>query len=275
MVRNLARNLIFAVIFCLLLPLHSEVFLNRLEASYTYEYLDPIDTYGDWHSFNVTYFRQETSTFNFHLGATFHNRLIVGPTYDHSGILFFGGVTKDWSSRLYSNFSASFGTECDYLPEYRFDADLNLKLLKHKNLIATLGYAYVNYHTFYEDIIWRYGLALHIKRFVFELMFYDNLSINANSDEEIESSTMLFSVGYGMEGWQWTHLIFNFGSQAYLLYDPFLNDLYRVELDSNEITLKHRRWIKNDFGWFASLGFMQLDTYYEKYLFQFGLFWQW
>lgn len=269
MVRNLVRILFF--IFLVAAPLNSDVFLNRIEASYTYEYLDPYDDYGDWHSFNVTYFRQETPTFSFHLGATFHNRLIVAPNYENSGILLFGGITKDLTSRLYSNLVLSFGTECDFLPEYRIDADINLKLLKNKNLIATLGYAYVNYHTPYEDIIWRYGLSLHIKRFVFELMFYENHSIHDNDPDDIYSDSMLFGVGYGADGWQWTHLIFNFGSQAYLLNDP---NLTRIKLDSNEITLKHRRWIKNNFGWFASLGFMQLDQYYEKYLLQFGLFWQ-
>ncbi len=250
------------------LSLSGKVFLNRIEASYMYEYLDPYDDYGDWHSFNVTYYRQETPAFNFHLGATFHNRLIVGPDYGNSGILVFGGIAKDWTARLYSNFAASFGTRCDYLQEYRFDADINLKLLKNKNLIATMGYAYVNYHTPYEDVIWRYGLSLYVKRFIFELMFFNNRSIPG----DIKSESMQFSIGYGEEHWQWTYLIFNFGSQAYL--NIISTNLDRIELDSNEITLKHRRWIKRDFGWFAALGFLQLDTYYHKYLFQFGLFWQ-
>lgn len=269
---KLTRIVGLILIFCFSIPISAEVFLNRLEAGYTYEYLDPTTDYGDWHSFNITYFKTETPTLNFHVGTTFHNRLIVAPSFAHSGFLFFGGITKDISSRFYTNLVLSFGTESDYLPEYRVDTDANLKLFKSRRLIATLGYAYVNYHTQYEDIIWRYGLAWHIRSFVFELMFYDNLSKNTFNNQEIKSSTMLFSAGYGRDGWQWTHLIFNFGSQAY-----FLNDinLTRVELDSNEITLKHRRWIKADFGWFASLGYMQLDTYYNKYLFQFGLFWQW
>nr|HPR17448.1 YaiO family outer membrane beta-barrel protein [Candidatus Cloacimonadota bacterium] len=177
-----------------------------------------------------------------------------------------GGIGKTWSSRLFSNFALAFGTECDYLPEYRFDADINLKLLRNRNLIATLGYTYSNAYTPHEDIIWHYGASLYIKRFIFELMFFDNLS----KPGDVKSGSMQFSIGYGEEFRQWTYLIFNFGSQAYQdTFDPNLN---KIEMDSNEITLRHRRWLKQDFGWFAAFSYMELANAYNKYLFQLGLF---
>ena len=234
----------------------SEVFLKRLETSLQYEYLDPNEVYGEWWALNATYFREVKADFHYHLGATAHYR-------DEAALLIFGGIGKTWSRRLFSNFALSLATRCDYLPQFRFDADINLKLLKTENLVATLGFAYVDYHTDYEDIIWRYGLALYLKRLIFELMIFNNTS----NPGKVQSSTAMFSIGYGEEGWQWTYLVFNFGQQAYYVD-------YEVIHDSNEITLKHRRWIKRDFGWFAALGYMQLGQSYEKYLFQFGLFWQ-
>ena len=234
----------------------SEVFLNRIESSLMYEHLDPNDIYGDWFALNVTYFREVNPTLNYHVGATVHFR-------DENAILFFAGIGKVWTRKLFSNFAFSAATKCNYLQKYRWDADINLKLLKNENLIATLGYAYVKSYGVHEDHIWRYGLSLYVKRFIFEFMIFDNTSNPGN----LKSSTSLFSIGYGIDGWQWTYFIFNFGKQAYYVdYDV-------IEV-SNEITLKHRHWLENDFGWFASLGFMELGNAYDKYLFQFGLFWQ-
>jgi YaiO family outer membrane protein len=236
--------------------------LHRVETSLLYEYLTPNDAYGEWQALNVTYFKEVSPRFNWHAGITAHYR-------DETALLLFGGIGVIWAKRLFSNFAASFGTKCDYLQEYRFDADINLKLLKSEALIATLGYAYVNYHTVHEDIIWRYGCSLYLQRLVFELMFYNNTS----KPGDIKSSTTLFSAGYGEEGWQWTYLIFNFGEQSYLATYVVGNP--EIVQDSNEITLKHRHWLKKDFGWFASLGYMELGLAYEKFLFQFGFFWQW
>jgi len=239
----------------------SEVFLNRIEASFQYDYLTPDSLYGDWNAITVTYFREVSPTFNYHVGASAHYR-------NKGAILLFAGIAKDWSQKLFSNFAVSTATNCDYLQRYRLDADINLKLFKSEFLIATLGYAYVKYHNVHEDIIWRYGLSAYIKRIVLEFMIFNNTSMPGDS----KSSTSLFGIGYGIDGWQWTHLIFNFGQQSYLATYALGNP--EVIQDSNEITLKHRHWIKKDFGWFASFGFMELGDSYNKYLFEFGLFWK-
>ena len=250
------------IVICLILffvftmPAWSEVFLNRIETSLLNEYLSPNDTYGEWYALNATYYRDAAPTWNYHIGATGHYR-------EDGALLLFAGIAKNWSRKLFSNFAVSTSTECDYLPVFRLDADINVKLFKNEILIATLGYAYVNYHTDYEDIIWRYGASLYIQRLVFELMVLDNTS----NPKNVKSSTTLLSIGYGLEGWQWTYLVINFGQQAY-----YVN--YEIIQNSNEFTLKHRRWLKKDFGLFASLGYMELGTSYEKYLFQLGFFWQ-
>jgi YaiO family outer membrane protein len=247
-------------------PVRSEVFLNRIEASYMYEYLRPFNDYGDWHSFNITYYRQQRPDFNYHLGATLHHRPIT--SLRESGILLFGGISKDWSARLYSNFSLSFGSKTDYLPEYRYDLDINLKLLKHRNLVFTLGYAYINYFTVHEDVLWRYGFTLYHKSLIFSIMFFDNYSDPGN----VDSQKTQFSFGVGREHWQWTYLILDYGTQAYLnIYNP---NQVKIEQDVIEIALKHRRWLKRDFGFFLTLSLLELEASYTKYGVQFGLFWQ-
>jgi YaiO family outer membrane protein len=248
--------LLLILVFAFTVSAWSEVFLNRIEASIQYEYLHPDSLYGAWNALDLTYYRQVNPGFNFHVGVSTHYR-------ENAALLLYAGIGKSILPRLYTNLAISGATKCDYLQQYRLDADINLKLLKNESLIATLGYAYVNYHTKYKDVLWRYGLSYYITRFIFEFIIYDNTS----TPGDVKSSTSLFSLAYGVDGWQWTHFIFNIGKQAYYV-------TYDVVQESNDITIKHRRWLKNDFGWFASLGYMQLGESYDKYLLEFGLFWQ-
>ncbi|MFC1898277.1 YaiO family outer membrane beta-barrel protein [Candidatus Cloacimonadota bacterium] len=252
--KKIALLLIFILAFTA--ATWSEVFLHRIETSIQYEYLNPDSLYDSWNSLTVKYFREVNPTFNYHVGASIHNR-------NDSALLLFAGIGKTLSKRWFTNLAVSTSTKCDYLQQFRFDADINVILFRQENLIATLGYAWINYHTEYEDVLWRYGLSYIISRFVFEFMIFENTS----TPGKVESSTALFSLGYGIDGWQWTHMVFNFGNQAYWATNYVLQN-------SDEIILKHRHWLKKDFGWFASLGFLDLGEAYEKYLIEFGLFWQ-
>ncbi|MDO9578345.1 MAG: YaiO family outer membrane beta-barrel protein, partial [Candidatus Cloacimonadales bacterium] len=192
--------LLLIIVLAFTATVWSEVFLNRIEPSIQYEYLDPDSLYGAWSAVNVTYFREVNPYFNYHLGATAHYR-------NDAALLLYGGIFKTLSRKLFTNLAISGATKCDYLQKYRFDADINLKIFRSEALIATLGYAYVNYHNVHEDIIWRYGLSVYITRFIFQFMIFDNTS----KPGDIKSSMNLFSIGYGIEGWQWTYLTFNFG----------------------------------------------------------------
>lgn len=239
----------------------SQAYKNRLEAYYTYDYLDPDSLYNAWQSQTIGYYRTVNRKFNYHLVGTFHQR------YD-KGVLFEAVFTRVWNRKFFNDAAISMGSDVDYLQKLRLDFNLYYKFLKKENLIASLGAAWIDYHDEHEDTILRAGLAYYYKRWIAEYVHFRNRS----NPGKVDTSTNQVSIGYGREFKHWTYLIYSRGKQGYLA--TYLDVPEEVNSKSYEITLKHRQWLGKNYGLFIHLIYTNLDEVYEKYNASLGVFWQ-
>lgn len=230
----------------------------RIETSITYDHLSPNADYGDWLNGDVALYakiRRNVTAFG-RLGL--HSRDIEG-----EGQIAVGGAYVDWLPWLttYSAISRGFGE--NYLPFSRVDHDFNFPFAP---FVFTLGASFINYQGPQEDRIMSLGVTWYHERWVTEYRLFRNTSDPGNLD----SDTHLLSVGYGEEGWQWTYFKLSLGAQAYQATS--LAEPQDVRQDATELSFYHRHWLGKDWGLTGSVGFLSLESGYDKYTLSIGLF---
>ena len=235
---------------------------HRIEASVSYEYLSPHETYGDWNAANIAFYSKVSPTFTYFIEGSVANRL------EGNGAAGTVGAYKDWTSFLYTYTAVSAGTYTPYLPKFRIDHDFNFKLGANKNYVLTAGITYIDYFTDHRDFIVSGGPTFYWNRWVLQYRLFHNES-NPGS---VESYSHLISVGYGEDGWQWTYLNVSFGKQAYLATS--LDTPEAVNNDSLNITLQHRHWLGKHYGIFGEASYFKLEEGYEKYGINCGIFYE-
>jgi YaiO family outer membrane protein len=233
---------------------------RRVEANVLYENLSPHDIYGSWSHILVSYYSspQRGLTWFLQLGGFTRNA--------GDALLGVAGAYKDWSDRFYTYSALSSGTDSAYLPKFRIDNDFNFKLGEKRNIVWTLGVIYLNYYNAHEDLILSSGITLYFQGLVTTYRIFRNRS-NPGS---ITSLSHLIDAAYGREGWQWTNLTFSFGNQAYLA--DYLVKPEEVDQNSLYLVLKHRRWIKKDWGILGDMSFFKLEDGYNKFGLSLGFF---
>lgn len=233
---------------------------DRIDVSFTYEYLDPSSDYGSWKNFNLSYYQKYSKDLTLVYQAGFFNR------DEGSGTLFALGAYNDWNPSLYTYSQITVGTDTDYLPKYRLDHDFYFKFGEHKQWVGILGLTYIDYHDVHSDTIGSVGLTYYGPRYNATYRFFVN-----NSDPgSVNSNTHLLSIGYGAEKEYWTYFDISYGNQAYLsTLDP---NYQNVDNDAFDTRLSHRHWLTENTGVFGSVGYFNLNDGYDKYLFQIGYF---
>jgi len=235
---------------------------RRIEASVSFEHLSPHGIYGNWYASNVAFYNRVSPTFTWFAQGSLHNRS------EGSGITATAGAYKDWHDNLYTYSSFTAGSHSDYLPEFRADHDFNFKSGKNKNYVLTAGVAYINYFTDHSDLIFSGGLTAYRNKWILQYRLFHNRS-NPGS---IGSFSHLISSGYGEEGLRWTYLNFSFGKQAYLATS--LATPQSVNQDSLNLSLQHRRWVGEYYGFFGDAGYFKLEDGYDKFSISCGLFYE-
>jgi YaiO family outer membrane protein len=233
---------------------------RRLEANFSYEYLSPRDSYDPWKTFSLAYYHKPVDAFTYFLQ--------IGGFSREEGEAFLGniGCYKDWAPRLYTFSSLTAGTNSEYLPRIRVDHDFNIKAGPNKDIVWTLGAAYIKYFDVHKDLILSTGITWYLKEWILNYRIFRNDS----SPGDVISYSHLMSAGYGREGWQWTYLTFSYGKQAYLA--TYLASPEEVTRDAFSADLKHRRWIGKGYGIFVSVNYFKLNDGYEKYGISPGIF---
>jgi YaiO family outer membrane protein len=233
---------------------------KRVEAYLLYENLSPNDIYGSWTNILLSYYTspQRGLTWFLQLGG-FHRN--VG-----DALLGVGGAYKDWTDRLYTYTALAAGSDSVYLPQVRFDNDINFKFGDKRNIVGTLGVTYVNYHNTHEDLIFSTGITLYRKRWITTYRIFRNKSDPGN----VTSFSHLIDLAYGKEGSQWTNLTVSFGNQAYLA--DYLSKPEEVNQDSVYLVIKHRQWINSSWGILGDLSYFKLEGGYKKFGLSLGFF---
>lgn len=233
---------------------------QRLEAKFSYEYLNPKSVYGTRETFDLYYYNKHANDLTYFLQLGIFDR--------EEGKALLGGLGayKDWKSNFYTYSALSIGTNSEYLPRFRIDNDFNFKVGPEKNIVLTAGITYIEYFDVHEDVILSAGLTYYQNMWVSGYRFFRNHSDPGDSI----SYSHLVNIAYGSEESHWTYLIFSYGNQAYLATS--LSNPEEIDQDALSITLKHRRRIKDNYGVILETGFFELEDGYKKYLFAPGVF---
>lgn len=231
----------------------------RIEASYSFDYLDPSDPYGEWHSGQISFYHTVTPDFTYFIqGAGYHREEGAGAT----GTI---GVYKGWTSFLYTFTSVSAGTKINYLPEYRIDQDFNFSIWPGRNLNFVAGVSYIDYFEDSNGWIVSGGPMIAFDK----LILHYRLFYNVSNPGSVTSFSHLISLGYGQEGWQWTYLNVSFGKQAYLAAYVTPQE---INQDSLSINLRHRHWLAKYYGVFGDVNYSKLEDGYDRYGIGLGVF---
>ncbi|MBT8343586.1 MAG: YaiO family outer membrane beta-barrel protein [Sulfurovum sp.] len=233
---------------------------DRLDVSFTYEYLDPSSDYGSWKNFNLSYYQKYSKELTLVYQVGFFNR------NEGSATLFSLGGYKDWTPSLYTFSQLTVGTDSEYLPRYRLDHDFYYKFGERKQWVGILGFTYIDYYDEHSDTIASVGMTYYAPKYNLTYRFFAN-----NSDPgSVNSNTHLLSMGYGAEKEFWTYLDISYGNQAY--QSTLIPGGLNVDNDAFDSKLSHRHWLTENSGIFGAVGFFNLNDGYDKYLFQIGYF---
>ncbi len=233
---------------------------QRLEAKFSYEYLNPKSVYGSRETFDLYYYNKPMHDLTYFL------QLGVFSRDEGEALLGSLGIYKDWKSNFYTYSALSGGTNSEYLPQFRLDNDFNFKLGPEKNFVVTAGISYIEYFDVHKDLILSTGLTYYQNMWVAGYRLFRN-----DSDPgDAVSYSHLVNIAYGAEKSQWTYLILSHGKQAYLATS--LTSPEEIRQEALSITLKHRRWMKDYYGIILETGYFELEDGYKKYLFAPGVF---
>lgn len=111
------------------------------------------------------------------------------------------------------------------------------------------------------------GLALYYPDdCIWEYRIFRNHSDPGNAI----SYSHLLSSGYGRDYAQWTYVDVSFGNQAYLAVN--IESPEKVQQDSFRTGIRHKHWLKKDFGVMAEVSYFKLQDGYKKYGLSAGIF---
>ena len=225
---------------------------NRIELSGSYDYLSPHDAYCDWETVSAAFYRKERSDF------TWYGELSAFTRKEGKGALGVVGAYKDWTETLYTYSAISFGTNAVYLPKMRLDHTFNIKFGPEGKFVWLIGGTWIRYYTPHRDFILSTGVTAYLDRWVSEYRIFRNVS----SPGAVESYSHLVSLAYGKESEQWTTVVLGYGKQAYQATE--LATPSEVSANSFSVSLKHRKWLKDNYGLMTELNYFNLQASYER-----------
>lgn len=233
---------------------------KRIEVGGTYEALSPKSVYGDWKTGWIAFYHRPKPDLTYFIGDNLFWRK------EGQANLWYGGAYKDWTPWLYTYTSLSVGTKSTYLPKFRIDQEFNFKLGEKKNFVLSTGFSHIKYHDVHKDLLFSLGFTFYQEWWNFTYKHF----INKSDPGNLYSSSELLSLGIGKEKKFWTYFDISFGKQAYLA--TYLSSPEEVKQNSFYSSLRHRQWLKENFGLIGEISYFKLKQGYEKYGFGFGFF---
>ena len=233
---------------------------NRLDFNFSFERLLPNESYGDWKSVSLGFFRRENPDLNWYTQVAGFDRQEGQAGYVSAG------VTKNWTPWFYTFTAVGGGTRTSFLPNFRVDHDFNFKFGPARRLVGIAGGSYIDYWDEHSDFLLSAGLMAYVERWVFLYRLFHNES-NPGSEG---SFSHLGSIGYGQEGRHWTFLNFSFGKQAYLATNLATPEAMRF--NSTYVSLMHRHWLGPNWGVLGDVSAFWLRDAYDKYGGSLGFF---
>lgn len=233
---------------------------DRLEVDISYDYLDPNETYGDWTALNFSYYDKISNSLTILYQGSAITRI------EGEGLLGAIGAYKGWAERFYTFTQVSAGSDSEYLPALRLDQEFNYLFGEKKNIVGLLGFTYINQHDAHEVYTGSIGVTYYAADYNIGYRAF----FHQNNPGSIYSNSHILSLGVGHEKDQWVYIDLAYGNPAYLsLVTP---DYQEVQNDTLGISVKYRKWLNENSGFYAETGFFNLEGGYQKYNFRIGYF---
>lgn len=234
---------------------------SRLDIDIGYEYLDPNDIYGEWKSFNIGYYQKVSSDVTMLYQVGTFSREVEG-----DAVLGSVGIYKSWNDRMYTFTQVTMGSHIEYLPSFRIDNDINYLFGEEKNIVGLIGMTYINQYDEHEDFIVSAGVTYYQDGYNIGYRAF----LNRSDPGKLYSTNHVISLGIGHEKDQWIYLDLSYGNPTYLSTIP--NDYQTVNNDAFSVSLKYRKWLDDNSGFYAQTSFFDLSDEYQKYEFRVGYF---
>lgn len=259
------KLLVLLFVFLMTVPVLSHAasrpdYKNRLEITYSEDYLEPYGSYGSWHSLGIVYRRKHSEDIKFVLQSSLSQRDGFG-----DGIAAGAGIFKDWTPKFYTYTGISSGSDVDYIPEINIGHSFYFK--PGGGHIIPLGFSYIKSRGGNDSYALSSGIvAYRSGGWVYEY----NIRRNHSEPGGIISYSHSVGINKGKEGHQWLRLGASFGKWAYMTTALTIPE--EIDKNSFSVSLNWRKWLGENYGINTNVSYFNLEDGYDKYGVKFGIF---
>ncbi|HEX8552241.1 MAG TPA: YaiO family outer membrane beta-barrel protein [Abditibacteriaceae bacterium] len=162
--------------------------------------------------------------------------------FGDSGTYLSLGDTYVFSPDLYGSLTVGTSTGGFFLPRFRVDAFLNRKLLRARNLVATVGLGYYKARDVYNDRSVYLGATYY---FAPKWIVEGGVRFNTSNPGSVGSRSQFVALTQGVEKRRYITLRVGNGRESYQLIGP---NAQLVDFASNETSLTIRQWLNETRG---------------------------
>jgi YaiO family outer membrane protein len=226
---------------------HQYIEANYIEGGLDYSDLD--HGYADWKGVFVRGSWQQNSK-NVWAGELLHKN-----EYNAWGNYLTAGLTHTFNDDWYGSLSAGVSDGAFFFNKYQVDGFINRKLLKDRNLVATLGVGYDEAKHVNADSYIYLGASYYFDE---PWLLEGGIRLNRSTPGPENSHRYRIAVTYGRAFDQFIIADFDWGTEAYQFVST---DVSIVNFNSRILSLTWRKWIAKDWGLAMRGEFYQSDEY--------------
>jgi len=220
---------------------------NHVEAGLSYSTLS--NGYANWKGMFARGSWQQDVNNVWEAEVLHENRYDTWGTYVSAGLTH--TFNEDWYGSLYLGTSDS----AFFFPKFRVDAFINRKLLKDRNLVATLGLGYEKAQQVNKDSRLYLGASYYFEQ---PWVVEGGVRFNRSTPGPENSRRYRVAVTYGQAFKRYLVADYEWGTEA---YQYITTDIAILNFNSRILTLTWREWQAKDWGFALRGEFYQSDEY--------------
>lgn len=175
--------------------------------------------------------------------------------YDAWGTYYSAGLTHTFNEDWYGSVSLGASDGAFFFPKLRADAFINRKLLKERNLVATLGVGYEQAQQVNSDTSFYLGASYYFEQ---PWVIEGGIRFNRSNPGPENSHRYRIAVTYGQAFKRYLIAEYDWGTEAYQYVST---DVSILNFNSRILTLTWREWLARDWGFALRGEFYQSDEY--------------
>ncbi len=243
---------ILATSFCMTSPAFAAEQHQYLEANYIeggVNYSSLTNGYADWKGIFVRGSWQQNEK------NVWEGELLRESEYNAWGTYLSAGLTHTFNEDWYGSIFLGGSDGAFFFPKLRTDAFINRKLLKDKNLVATLGVGYEQAQQVNADTSLYLGASYYFEQ---PWVVEGGIRFNRSNPGPENSNRYRVAVTYGQAFKRYLIAEYDWGTEA---YQYVTTDISIMNFNSRILTLTWREWLAKDWGFALRGEFYQSDEY--------------